>query len=293
MSEQTQPIVLCELHPERRRRIEDLATALERVAPKLASPGMTEGEFWESGIFHAAVEKLRGVRVATIAEKRSFVESVLNHLKARGHIVEWGFRGSRERHDYELSMPNGRTSVIEAKGCLDGNNTTIFERPANADEFVIWSLCQNPGADPGRNAWSGIHVRLGPEIVSRRQIVNGVVIWDMLCGTLKRPCPKLQGDWSRGTDIGAGHPVPPPCIYLLPRSVPDPRNNERPPCTELRDSPLLNALAAAFGTNASDIVSVSIEARASGRDVQRRTVLVRDGVKIRSSAWQSIRRAKR
>ena len=42
-------------------------------------------------------------------------------------------------------LKTGRVSVVELKGCLDGNNTTIFERPANAQEFIIWSVCTNPG----------------------------------------------------------------------------------------------------------------------------------------------------
>ena len=40
----------------------------------------------------------------------------------------------------------------------------LLERPADADEFVIWSICTNLGADPRRNAWSGmwIGVEKGP-----------------------------------------------------------------------------------------------------------------------------------
>ena len=31
-------------------------------------------------------------------------------------------------------------SAIELKGCLDGNNTDIFERPTHVQEFVMWSV---------------------------------------------------------------------------------------------------------------------------------------------------------
>ena len=83
-----------------------------------------------------------------------------------------------------FSSRPGQTAAIELKGCLDGNNTNIFERPPHAHEFIIWSVCTNPGADPRHNAWSGIHTRLSAEIISRHQLVDGIVIWDMVCGTI-------------------------------------------------------------------------------------------------------------
>ncbi|MGH2137807.1 hypothetical protein, partial [Enterococcus faecalis] len=76
--------------------------------------------------------------------------------------------------DYTVALNSGKTAVIELKGCLDGNNTNIFERPPHANEFIIWSVCTNPGADPRRNAWSGIHTRLSAEIISRQQRVDGL-----------------------------------------------------------------------------------------------------------------------
>lgn len=53
-----------------------------------------------------------------------------------------------------------------------------------------------PNRDSRHNVWSGLHTRLGAEVVHRRQIVEGVVIWDMLCGTPARPriaAPPLLG----------------------------------------------------------------------------------------------------
>ena len=111
-------------------------------------------------------------------------------------------------------MPDGRVAIIELKGCLDGNNTTIYERRPHAQEFIIWSLCTNPGADPRHNAWSGIHTRLSADIIERAQQVDGVVIWDMVCGTIGRPCPKVELDQSRITVV-SHYELPPPCIYVL------------------------------------------------------------------------------
>ena len=205
------------------------AEALRTSSPEIGTHGLTAQEFWESGLFHGAIERLRGQQAAYTSVKRRFMAEILSHLQAVGGITSWEFQGEGERHDYSITMPDNRISVIEAKGCMDGNNTNIFERPPNADEFVIWSLCQNPGADPRHNAWSGIHTRLGAEVIHRQQRIDGVVIWDMLCGTAGRPCPKLIADNTRGTEMN-GRRVPPPCLYLFPRSIPDPRNNRTPPC---------------------------------------------------------------
>jgi hypothetical protein len=139
-----------------------------------------------------------------------------------------------------VRMKTGRIGVIELKGCLDGNNTNIFERPAHAQEFLIWSVCTNPGADPRLNAWSGIHTRLSAEIIARQQRVDGVIIWDMVCGTVGRPCPKLAGAPERATAI-AHYMLPPPCIYVLPSTIASPRNNPKPVAQALDEVQLLKA----------------------------------------------------
>jgi hypothetical protein len=170
----TQPIIFCELSVETQRLIADYANALRQIAPSIGTHGMTEDDFWDSGLFQSAVERLRGTQSATTEKKRTFIADILRFMLEQGAISDWKFSGAGERHDYEVYMPGGWLCVIEAKGCLDGNNTNIFERPPNADEFIIWSLCQNPGSNPRHNAWSGIHTRLSAEIIHRRQRVDGL-----------------------------------------------------------------------------------------------------------------------
>src|SRR3990170_4978994 len=218
------PIILCKLLAEIERQVEAYVQALKEQAPLIGTHGLDPKTFWESGIFRSAIEKIRGTQAASTEEKYGFANSVLDHMKRTNRIHDWHFRGSGERYDYEIELNSGRLCVVETKGCLDGNNTNIFERPPQADEFIIWSLCQNI-SDPQHNAWSGIHTRLGAEVMHRKQKVDGVVIWDMVCGTPGRPCPKLVNDPGRATVIPGGKFVPPPCIYLFPRSIPDPRNN--------------------------------------------------------------------
>lgn len=285
------PVIPCSLSDYSRNRIETYAAELRAHAPSLGSHGLNEAEFWESGLFQSAVERLRGTGAATTTDKQTFLRAVLTELQNDGRIRSFDFTGAGERHDYQIVMPNGHVAIFEAKGCLDGNNTNIFVRPPNADEFFIWSLCQNPGADPRHNAWSGIHTRLGATMIAERERIDGLVIWDMLCGTLKRPCPKLIADSTSGRVLTGGRRLPPPCIYMFPRSVPDPRNNPQPAPWRLEERPFLQALAEGFGCRAEEVVSVNIHARMTGATVERQTTLKRGEVVLRQSKWTALRRA--
>jgi hypothetical protein len=135
-----------------RRMIEEYAEVLKTEAHRLGLHGLDESEFYNSGLFRGAIERVRGQFSATMREKREFGRHVLNFMQDRGFILDWESAGDANRHDYSVHLPSGRVGVIELKGCLDGNNTNIFERPPHAHEFVIWSVCTNPGADPRHNA---------------------------------------------------------------------------------------------------------------------------------------------
>lgn len=152
-------IIPCKQNAELRKQIEEYSETLKIEAYKLGDHGLSESEFYNSGLFRGAIERIRGQFSATMREKREFVQHVLNYMQDGGYILEWESAGEANRHDYSVKLNSGKTAVIELKGCLDGNNTNIFERPPHAQEFIIWGVCTNPGADPRRNAWSGIHTR--------------------------------------------------------------------------------------------------------------------------------------
>lgn len=290
-SEKALPIIPCSRTKAVVAEIESYSESLRASAPLLGSHGLSQDEFWESGLFRAAVERLRGQQAASMAQKRAFIASILTWLKDNHLIASWESAGAKDRHDYEVHMSSGSVCCIEAKGCLDGNNTNIFQRPPNADEFVIWSLCQNPGADPRKNTWSGIHTRLSAEIVHKGELVDGLIVWDMLCGTPRRPCPKIEDRPERLTTVG-DRVLPPPCIYLFPRSRPDPRNNPKPKSHTLAEVEFLQVLARAFRCETDEVTAVEIEAGMIGSTTSRRTILSRGGVEVKSSKMTKVKRAK-
>ena len=284
-------VIPCEQDLEVRRQIERFAEVLKTQAHTLGDHGLKEKDFYASPIFRGAIQQVRGEFSATMRDKREFVQHVLNHMEDRGFIVSWDRTKRGVLHDYIVSLKSGRTAIIDLKGCLDGDNTKLFERPIGADEFVIWSLCTNVGADPRRNVWSGVHTRISAEIITRGQIVDGLLVWDMMCGTLGRVCPKLTpaSETDRRTVIGP-FCAPPPCIYIFPASIP---SAEAPSvkAQSLTNVELLAAFHFCFGGHDDEINRVSFDLALHGEEIMRRTTIERDGIVQHSSEMTAIRRA--
>jgi hypothetical protein len=283
-------IIPCEQNMGLRDQIEDLAEVLKTQAHTLGSHGLDEKDFYNSGLFRGAIERVRGQFSATMRDKREFVRHVLNHMEDTGAIARWDQTEDANRNDYSVHLASGRKAIIDLKGCLDGNNTNIFERPRDADEFIIWSVCTNPGADPRRNAWSGIHTRLGAEMISRSQRVDGLVVWDMICGTIGRRCPKLAvgDDGKRLTDVGPFR-TPPACIYLFPAVIPS-QANHHARSQELADVELLTAFQSCFQGKAEEVNYVDFEIAVRAANVVRKTTVRRGGAIQRESEMTAIRR---
>lgn len=282
-------VIPCEQNNELRRLIEEYAERLKTEAHKLGEHGLGEREFYNSGLFRGAIERVRGQFSATMREKRVFVQYILDYMKEKNYIQGWESAGEKNRHDYQVRLDSNRIAIIELKGCLDGNNTNIFERPPHAQEFVIWSLCTNPGSDPKRNAWSGIHSRLSAEIISREQRVDGVIIWDMVCNTIGRPCPKVALEKSKLSTVGP-YILPPPCIYVLPATIPSPRNNPHPTSQTLDDVRILKAFHRCFRGRDNEVNYVDFEMSYQDMDTVRKTRVTRDETIQRESNFTAIRR---
>jgi len=283
-------VIPCEQNKGLRVQIEKFSEVLKTEAHKLGDHGLDEREFYNSGLFRGAVERVRGQFSATMRSKREFVQHVLNHMEDGGFITAWDQTDDANRNDYRVSLVSGKTAVIDLKGCLDGNNTNIFERPSDADEFVIWSICTNLGADPRRNAWSGIHTRLSTEMIARNQRVDGLIVWDMMCGTIGRPCPKIITDVApaRLTEVGPFR-TPPPCIYLFPADIP---SEEAPRSTaQTVDAvELLRAFHSCFLGKADEINYVDFDISIHDNETVRKTTVRRGGEVQRESVMTPIRR---
>ena len=115
----------CEKDPALTQKIEEFSEILKSQAHKLDPFGMSEKDFYDSGIFEGSVQRVRGQISAAMGEKKTFVKHVLNHMQDQGFIQDWIEAGGSNRHDYSVTLNNGKVAAIELKGCLDGNNTNI------------------------------------------------------------------------------------------------------------------------------------------------------------------------
>lgn len=283
-------IIPCAKSDKLKKLIRDYSENLKTEAHKIGTHGLAEEDFYNSGLFRGSIERVRGQFSATMRHKREFMQHVLNFMQDGGFIKDWESAGGKNRHDYVINMPSGKVSVVELKGCLDGNNTNIFDRPANAQEFFIWSICMNLGNDPQKSAWSGIHTRLSADIIERQNQVDGLVMWDMVCGTAGRPCPKLINNPGRLTEV-AHYKLPPPCLYIFPGTIASPRNNPKPTAQALTDLELMTALHKCFKGADAELNYVDFEVEHQGADTVRLTRVRRDGIMIRESQPTPIRRS--
>lgn len=281
-------VIPCQKNRNLEKLVREYAEVLKVDAHRLGQHGLSERDFYDSGLFRGVIERIRGQFSSTMKEKRAFIRAVLNHMQDRGFIENWEPRGQANRHDYMVTLQGGKMAGIEAKGCLDGNNTLIFQRPDEAQEFVIWSLCTNRAGDPQRNAWSGVHTRLSADIIDKKVKVDGLIIWDWICGTLGRPCPKLNVE-NRLTPV-AQYKLTPPCIYVFPGTIPSPRNNPRPAAQSLDEVSILKAFHDCFGGLDEEVNYVDFEVEHREADTVRRSRVRRAGGQI-ESGWTAIKRS--
>ena len=83
-------IIPCRQNKELRKKIEEFAEVLKTESHTLGSHGLSESEFYNSGLFRGSIERIRGQFSATMRGKREFVQHVLNHMQDNDFIDEWG-----------------------------------------------------------------------------------------------------------------------------------------------------------------------------------------------------------
>jgi hypothetical protein len=241
------------LDPRKIGALSRLLYNLPKVAPSVVKEGGIAPDEYDL-YFRSSIESIRGTFSATGMDKRKFFNAILSAMQDAGVLRSWNFIGTEGRQDYRLVLGNKKAVCIEAKGCPDGNNTTIWERPSWAEEFIVW--CQCPDSlhhQPGHGVWSGISTRLMPTIIMNKAMVDAFVFFDGRCGSSMRPCKKafgIEGNLrSKATDIpgeGGRKWLPPPSIYLFPRTMPHPHSNPTPKLHDLKSCRFADALLEFF-----------------------------------------------
>lgn len=109
-------VIPCARNTDLKKQIIEFAEVLKTATHALGTHGLSEAEFYQSGILEGAIQRIRGQYSATMHEKRDFVARVLNHMQDREFIKDWQSAGGSNRHDYSITLMDGRISVVELKG---------------------------------------------------------------------------------------------------------------------------------------------------------------------------------
>ncbi len=181
----------------------------------LRAEGIRPEDYHPKRIFRSAVETIRGSFIASsVTQRQGMVDGVLRRLQAEGKIAAFERTGRGVRHDFTVVLSNAPRvcAALEVKGG-EGISVTVTERPAWAQEFLLW--CHLDGSisnQPSQGVRSIIVNRLANNLFKRGKIVDAVLFKDQLCGSPLRRCPKY-GD-AVGNDQIA------PDIFLMPREQP-------------------------------------------------------------------------
>ncbi len=90
-------VIPCEQNEALRQRIEDYAETLKIEAHKLVATTVTfrSKEFYNSGLFRGAIERIRGQFSATMRDKREFAKHVLNQYARPRSYIAIGIRPAK------------------------------------------------------------------------------------------------------------------------------------------------------------------------------------------------------
>lgn len=191
-------------------RVSLLIDSLAEETALLNAHGLSPAEY--KSALPLVIEAKRGSRSATNKRRRNFLLALLAEMKNRGLIDDLTRPHYGADTVYRLNLHSGMQVAIIQKGCPDGAHSSLnWKRPEWADEAYLWWLCPSLASEPGEHVMKGINRLRKKFLAAESRFLDGVIFHNELCGTSKRPCPKMQ----RAVSIQS-HAIPPPCIYILP-----------------------------------------------------------------------------
>lgn len=196
------------------QKVSAVIASLSNDATFLASKGLTADEYLNA--LPSAIEALRGSQSASNTERRRFLIELFQAMLARGLISNLTMPSYGDDTVYRLTIENFGDIAIVQKGCPDGAHSSVrWSAPDWARETYLWWLCSSLKADPGEHIVKGVN-RLRQRFFSEApDTIDGVIFHNELCGSAKRPCPKMAA----ATKLG-DRSIPPPCIYVMPERDP-------------------------------------------------------------------------
>jgi hypothetical protein len=223
-----------------------LQTMDQRHPDVLRAEGIRPQDYHPKRIFRSAVEVIRGSFIASsINNRHSMIENVLEKLRKESIIDSFEKTKKGVRHDFTVVLTDKPRvcAALEVKGG-EGISVTVTERPAWAQEFVVW--CHLDGSiskQPSEGVRAIIVNRMANNLFKRGKIVDAVLFKDQLCGTALRKCPKYKE--------AVGNERIAPDVFLMPSEQPTPQQPN--PKTHTLDSLYLPSMILnSFGVKTED-----------------------------------------
>ena len=196
-------------------RVSSLVLELGAEDSLLRSHGLTAEEF--NAALPMAIEAIRGSASASNADRRGFLQGLFHEMRERQLISDVQKPVYGKDTVYRLSVPSFGDIAVIQKGCPDGAHSSVrWSVPDWASETYLWWLCSSMKTHPGEHISKGVN-RLRQRFFSNQsETIDGIIFHNQLCGTLSRPCPKLEYSAQIG-DVDS----PAPCVYVMPDGCPD------------------------------------------------------------------------
>jgi len=264
-----------------------LLREIDHLHPEvLQAEGIRPDDYHPKRIFRSAVETIRGSFIASsVTQRQGMVSELLHRLQTQRKISEFARTGKGVRHDSTVVLTRAPRvcAALEVKGG-EGISVTVTERPAWAQEFILW--CHLDGSisnQPSQGVRAIIVNRLANNLFKRGKIVDAVLFKDQLCGSPLRVCPKYAGI--------VGNDQICPDIFLMPREQPTPQ--QPTPETHSVDSLYLpEMILESFGVRSRDrskhlwsvqVHLVAATRKSGAQKYQRRTRILHEGAVVEES----------
>ncbi len=176
----------------------------------LAQHGLSRDEFVAA--LPMAIERIRGSRSASVADRKDFIRKLLQGLVDTGVASRLEVPNYNDNTVYRLTIDGFGDVAIIQKGCPDGAHSSVrWSAPDWARETYLWWLCDSMTNQPG------VHIAKGVNRLRQRffgdapDTLDGVIFHNYVCGSPERRCPKIE----HRAELG-GLAVPPPCVYVMP-----------------------------------------------------------------------------
>ncbi len=252
----------------------------DRHPDVLIAEGIQPEDYHPKRVFRSAVEIIRGSFIASsVTQRQGMVNDMLQKLTTDKKIAGYEKTGRGVRHDFTVVLTDSPrvSAALEVKGG-EGISVTVSERPAWAQEFILW--CHLDGSisnQPSQGVRSIIVNRLANNLFKRGKVVDAVLFKDQLCGSALRRCPKYEEP--------VGNAQIAPDIFLMPREQPTPQNPS-PETHSIESLYLPLMILDSFGVRHKDrkkhlwfveINLVGVTGKSGRQIYKRRTRILHDG----------------